>query len=160
MNLLIKSLGVMFLYVPATLMFNVAVKTFGVKGEVVLSAWLFGAAIGTTMMSFWFGNATSQDLIDWKPLVGMAGTAIILVALPNMFYAQIMGQAAATGVNPALPMAIMGATAIPAYLLSPLLARQFPDHFASASFSLVNFVGVTVACIGLGLMLYRPASVG
>jgi len=149
-----KSIIGMVCIIPLMLMFNFFGKNYGVKSEALMFGWFLGVAIGIAVSVWKFKIFNVSDLYTpFLPVLCIVLIGILIGTPANIMIAQAVPKAP----NPALPFTIINASGAFAYMLAPAMAIIFPRYFDKMQFSIVNFLGVAMVVLGMGLVMYRSS---
>jgi len=150
-----KSMTAMISIVPLMVLFNFFGK-YGLKPEAIIFGWFFGVIVGIVLTSFGMGlikvdGLLPSDLAPTVPMLVMIFLGVTVGSVANM----LLGQAIPISPNPALPFAIVGLASALAYVAAPIAAMTLPRYFDSVHFGWVNFVGMILLALSVGLIMYK-----
>ena len=149
-----KSITGMICIIPLMLMFNFFGKNYGVKPEALMFGWFLGTAIGIAISVWKFSIFDVNSLYTpFIPVLCIIFLGIFIGTPANIMIAQAVPEAP----NPSLPFAIINTGSAFAYVLAPLMAIILPRHFDKMQFNLINFFGLVIIAIGIGLVMYRTS---
>ena len=150
-----KSLVALGSLIPLLVLFNTFVAN-GMKPEVVVFAWFLGTIVGIALIPLGFGpmKVPGLSVADFVPTLTMAIVFILGITFGTVANL-LLGQAIPISPNPAFPFAIVGSAGAVGYIVTYVAAYFAPKHFSVADFNWVNFAGVALLAVAMGMIMYR-----
>ncbi len=145
-----KSFIAMACFVPYLFLVPYQIRHYSVRPEVTM-LWYFAGVLLVVPLTLWrLGTLTARDLVPTYPHLASLFVGATCGAAVNI----LMSQAIAEAPNPGLPVVLVNAAAVIAFLVAVWLGMYLPKHFEPRVFSVQHLVGIVLviaglACIGL-----------
>jgi len=149
MSWLSKALGAMLLFAPVPFVIPFFLKNYEMRAETTMAFWILGSAIG---IFFWIHSTGISDrVLPRLPEISVILLGFIFGSVANT----LLGQSIAMAPNPAIPMAIAGASSMVAFLMAPVMTRISPEHFPQFEFDWHKLLGVVLVVTGIALVGWK-----
>ena len=153
-----KSLFALFVFCLFMLSPGFLQKNFNVRTEVFFAYWGLGYSLGLFLFTWIFRtNQVMPRISDFAPCWWIILVILLLSMTLGTLANLLMAQAISSAPNPGLPFTIINASGSLVYLFAFVAAAVLPKYFEVGKFSLVNFVGILLVIIGLGLTMFKSS---